>query len=235
MNGTTTVNGIMVTSVSTGSVYNYSPNNTVCGGGNLGPYGLAVGTGGVWSLNLTFAQPVNDVVFIVRLAGDFIGSENYTFTSNGGNVTIPFNNSCGSTIIGNTIIGGTAQHLGEETFVIHSPNAHTQLTIDSPGGHAGSVIGICSTSIVLGTNDVKNNIESNMLAIYPNPIKNTMTISSKETLKSYKIIDGSGKLILSSSLKGNKQEINLSSVQSGSYLISIETDKQIVSKKLIKE
>ncbi|WP_454045593.1 T9SS type A sorting domain-containing protein [Chryseobacterium sp. Marseille-Q8038] len=36
-------------------------------------------------------------------------------------------------------------------------------------------------------------------------------------------------------LKGNKQEINLSSIQTGNYVITIETEKQTISKKLIKQ
>jgi hypothetical protein len=37
-----------------------------------------------------------------------------------------------------------------------------------------------------------------------------------------------------SSLKGNKQEVNISSIQTGNYIVTIETDKQTVNKKLIK-
>ncbi|RNA61060.1 T9SS C-terminal target domain-containing protein [Chryseobacterium nematophagum] len=235
VNGQTTINGVTVTTSSTGSVIYYPANLTVCGGGHLGPYGLAVGTQGVWSLTLTFDQPVNDVIFIVKQAGDYLAPETFTFTSNGGSVTIPSHNSCYSTINGNTIVGGTSQGLGEGTFTIHSSNAYTQLKIDSPGFHAGSTMGICSASIVLSTNDFNNKKERDIVTIYPNPVKNMITISSKETLKSYKIFDESGRLILSSSLKGNGQNVNLSSIKSGNYIISVETEKQMISTKLIKK
>ncbi|EJL67520.1 T9SS type A sorting domain-containing protein [Chryseobacterium populi] len=73
------------------------------------------------------------------------------------------------------------------------------------------------------------------VGIYPNPAKNIIIISSVENLKSYKIFDEAGRLVLSSSsLKGNKLEVNLSSIQAGNYVVSIETDKQTVNKKLIK-
>jgi hypothetical protein len=61
------------------------------------------------------------------------------------------------------------------------------------------------------------------------------TITSKEALKSYKIFDQSGRLVISSSLKGNKQEINISSLKTGNYVVSVETQKQTVNKKLIKQ
>ncbi|KMQ67294.1 hypothetical protein ACM39_14170 [Chryseobacterium sp. FH2] len=74
------------------------------------------------------------------------------------------------------------------------------------------------------------------VGIYPNPAKTMITISSKENLKSYKIFDASGRLITSaSSLKGNNAEVNLSSVQTGNYVITVETEKQTVTKKLIKQ
>jgi hypothetical protein len=80
------------------------------------------------------------------------------------------------------------------------------------------------------------NVKDNYINIYPNPAKNMIVISSKENLKSYKIYDEAGRLITSkSSLKGNKQEVNISSMQTGNYVVSVETDKQTVTKKLIKQ
>ncbi|CAA7387083.1 M12 family metallo-peptidase [Chryseobacterium fistulae] len=71
--------------------------------------------------------------------------------------------------------------------------------------------------------------------IFPNPTKNIITISSQEGLKSYKIYDGTGRIIISSSLlKGNKIDVDLSSIKEGNYLITIETEKQIIQEKLIK-
>lgn len=63
-----------------------------------------------------------------------------------------------------------------------------------------------------------------------------MIISSKEGLKVYKIYDEAGRLMLSSSsLKGNKEKVKLSTIQTGAYIITIETEKQTVNKKLIKQ
>ncbi|SDR08251.1 Por secretion system C-terminal sorting domain-containing protein [Chryseobacterium soldanellicola] len=79
------------------------------------------------------------------------------------------------------------------------------------------------------------NVKNSSINIYPNPARNMIVISSKENLKSYKIYDETGRLVSGSSLKGNKQEVNISSMQTGNYVVSIETDKQTVSKKLIKQ
>ncbi|RNA62841.1 T9SS C-terminal target domain-containing protein [Chryseobacterium nematophagum] len=62
-----------------------------------------------------------------------------------------------------------------------------------------------------------------------------MVISSKEILKSYKVFDKTGTLTLFSSLNGNETEIHLSLLKTGNYIISIETEKQTVNKKFIKQ
>ena len=235
--GVTNVNGIQVISSSSGSVTSYSDNYPICNGNTIST-GLLVGLNGLWSITLTFDQPVNDLILLLGGADDANGSnggEKFIFNSNGGTVSISSNNSCASTISGNTIIsgvGGSSPYFGSGTFKISSPNQYTTLTINGPGGNTGSLIGICSAS-VLKVKDV-NTIE-NTVGFYPNPVKNNMVISSKEAMKSYKIFDKAGRLLISSPLKGNKQEVNLSSLKTGNYVISIETEYKTVNRKLIKQ
>ncbi|MFC3157751.1 Por secretion system C-terminal sorting domain-containing protein [Chryseobacterium arachidis] len=87
---------------------------------------------------------------------------------------------------------------------------------------------------VLAVEDV--NTKDNSVNIYPNPAKNVITISSKDALKSFKIYDEAGRLIKSeSSLKGTKFDVNISSMQTGNYVVTVETEKQKITKKLIKQ
>lgn len=87
---------------------------------------------------------------------------------------------------------------------------------------------------VLAVEDV--NTKDNSVNIYPNPAKNTITISSKEALQSFKIYDEAGRVIRSeSSLKSNKVEVNISSMQTGNYIVTVETEKQKTTRKLIKQ
>ncbi|GAA5101504.1 M12 family metallo-peptidase [Chryseobacterium ginsengisoli] len=87
---------------------------------------------------------------------------------------------------------------------------------------------------VLAVEDV--NTKDNSVNIYPNPARNVITISSKDALKSFKIFDEAGRLIKSeSSLKGNKFDVNISSMQTGNYVVTVETEKQKITKKLIKQ
>lgn len=87
---------------------------------------------------------------------------------------------------------------------------------------------------VLAVEDV--NTKDNSVSIYPNPARNILTISSKEALKSFSIYDEAGRLIRSeSSLKGNKLDVNISSMQTGNYVVTVETEKQKITKKLMKQ
>ncbi|GEN74698.1 M12 family metallo-peptidase [Chryseobacterium hagamense] len=87
---------------------------------------------------------------------------------------------------------------------------------------------------VLAVEDI--NTKDNSVSIYPNPAKNILTISSEEILKSFRIYDEAGRLIRSeSSLKGYKLDINISLMQTGNYIVTVETEKRTITRKLIKQ
>ncbi|KMQ64997.1 zinc metalloprotease [Chryseobacterium angstadtii] len=163
------------------------------------------------ALTMTFTQ------FALEQDYDFM------YVYNGPSVASPlFAN--GNNLTGNTVPGPFTS--------THSSGAITVKFVSDPGAIANGWKASFSCN-VLGVDDVVKNDSG--ISIYPNPAKNMMVISSKEALKSYKIYDESGRLVLSaSSLKGNKQEVNISSIQTGNYIVTVETDKQTVNKKLIK-
>ncbi|CAA7196043.1 T9SS type A sorting domain-containing protein [Chryseobacterium potabilaquae] len=236
-NGITTVNGVQVSYTSTGSVREagFSPFLKLCqGGGSLSSgSSLQVGAQGSWSLVINFDRPINDVKVVLSGVDSTLGAENFVFNSNGGPVTISSENYCGMSIGGNQLIADPTG-AGGGIFKIHTFIPYTQLVISGQGGSDGSALGICSTSIsVLGVKDVVNG-QNNSIDIFPNPTKGLTTISSQEKLKSYKVFTESGRLIHSAPLKGNKQELNLSSLEAGYYMLSVETEKQKVNKKIIK-
>ncbi|RNA62466.1 T9SS C-terminal target domain-containing protein [Chryseobacterium nematophagum] len=233
--GSTTVNGVQVSYMSTGSVENggFSTFLKICqSGGSLSSgSSLKVGGQGSWSLVINFDKPINDVKVVLSAVDSTTGAENFVFNSNGGPVSISSENYCGIAIGGNQLI---ANPVGGGIFKVHTIIPYTQLIISGQGGSDGSILGICSTSIsVLGVKDVVNG-QNSTIDIFPNPTKGITTISSQEKLKSYKVFTESGRLIHSAPLKGNKQEINLSSLETGSYMLSVETEKQKINKKIIK-
>lgn len=157
---------------------------------------------------------------------EFALEEDYDFMSiyNGPSTASPvFAN--GNNLTGSTIPGPFTS--------THSSGAITVKFVSDPGvtDNGWKVNFSCN---VLGVNDVTKN--NNMITVYPNPAKNMIVISSKDVLRSYTIYDEAGRLVMSaSSLKGNKQEVNVSSIQTGNYIVTVETDKQTVNKKFIKQ
>lgn len=131
---------------------------------------------------------------------------------------------------GNNLSGSTVPG----PFTSTDPSGAITVRFVSDGGVTGNGWKVNFSCGVLAVEDITT--KNNSIDIYPNPAKNMITLSSKERLKGYKIYDEAGRLVASdSSLKGNKQEINLSSIQTGNYVLTVETEKQTVNKKLIKQ
>jgi len=77
-----------------------------------------------------------------------------------------------------------------------------------------------------------NRISPNRFKIYPNPSSGIVRIESKKTIHSLWITDLRGKLVLFESNAPN--ELDLSSLASGSYIISIQTKQGVQKQKFIK-
>ena len=86
---------------------------------------------------------------------------------------------------------------------------------------------------VLGTDEAVN---QKSISISPNPVKNQFKINGIQKIENVKVFDQSGKLILefnSDSIARNSFDI--SKLKTGTYIVTIKSVKETVSKKLIKE
>ena len=75
---------------------------------------------------------------------------------------------------------------------------------------------------------------SSKILIYPNPVKNTLNLSSTNgmEIKNIKIYDVYSRLIKEFF---NSSEMDISNLKSGNYLLKIQTENEIISKIFIKE
>ena len=74
------------------------------------------------------------------------------------------------------------------------------------------------------------------LKIYPNPVKDILTVDFKDGLKEIRIINNLGQTVLNKMLNGVKQDIDVSKLSRGIYYIQVENkNKEILSSKFIKE
>jgi alpha-tubulin suppressor-like RCC1 family protein len=155
-NGTITINGVTVTSVSTRAVVQYAPAFSGCA--SLSPNSLLVGkhvtasdgTPAPWSITLTFDKPVNDLVLLLAGGGRISTgyNENFIFNGNNGPISTSSSEYCNASTAGNVIdLWSAGSQEGGGKFKVHSTRPFTQLVINGSGGANGSYLGICSESI----------------------------------------------------------------------------------------
>ncbi|WP_027383466.1 T9SS type A sorting domain-containing protein [Epilithonimonas caeni] len=76
-------------------------------------------------------------------------------------------------------------------------------------------------------------INKTQINIFPNPTSDFINIKSDGTIKTIKLYNAAGSLVKTES--NDLSKINISTFPKGNYLISIETDSGIETKKIIKE
>lgn len=79
-------------------------------------------------------------------------------------------------------------------------------------------------------NDIK--ADNNTISVYPNPAKDFITVNSVATIKTVKVYNTVGQVVVEKSVKDNVTKINVSELKSGVYFVATETEKGIVTKKI---
>lgn len=90
-------------------------------------------------------------------------------------------------------------------------------------------------SFVGGTTSIANFNKSNVaMNVYPNTFDAELNIESDTQLNSYVIYEISGKVIQQGALNGLQETINTQTINSGTYLMMVNTLEGTVSKKIVK-
>jgi len=85
-----------------------------------------------------------------------------------------------------------------------------------------------------GLNDVSNNLPANNLEMFPNPVKDVLTVNATEKSVA-KIYNTTGQLMISQLIDGSNNRISVEQLTKGIYIIKLNGDGKEYSKKLIKE
>lgn len=101
---------------------------------------------------------------------------------------------------------------------------------DVSGYHGSGDYWIVKLDATIGV--AENIIDDSATLVYPNPFINQIHLKTEELLKHVEIYDVLGKLRLEE--KNNFQQINVTSLQKGFYLVKIETSRGVITKKMIK-
>lgn len=127
------------------------------------------------------------------------------------------------------------------TYILIAPNKQIIETDMWPIDNAASFTTFFATHnlapkscAITGINNAQETIEN--VTIYPNPVLNNVHIKTNENLKSVKVFDVLGNLLLNETISsGNQYEINMSSFQTGVYFVEINSEKGAVIKKIHKK
>ncbi len=89
------------------------------------------------------------------------------------------------------------------------------------------------TTTPVGLNTVA---KTNAAKLYPNPATETLYVEvNNPAIKELKVMDVTGKLVLSQSVSTNKEAINISSLPSGTYYLQLVSDTQTVGARFVKQ
>ncbi len=80
-----------------------------------------------------------------------------------------------------------------------------------------------------------SNATKNALQVYPNPVVDMLNINADSKVKSVNVYDAAGKLVSSHVLNAAKNQVNLSRLSAGVYVVSVETEKGTQTVKVIKK
>lgn len=88
----------------------------------------------------------------------------------------------------------------------------------------------------LNTMSVSDKTFASGVSIYPNPVLNTLNISSEIVVQSAEVYDVTGRMVKSVKFNGlTTNAINVSSLTGGNYIVKLKSGEQTVARKFIKQ
>lgn len=216
----------------------------------------AVSGDGKWALGSTYTKAImwNETAGLKEL--------NYTHTSNPEAVGVATASNYDASIVIGYYIGEEYSIPGDGEGFIYLKNSGIKnlntyvkslgfddlgITFSSPlamSSNGKQIIGVGSKAnglmvpflitlpdSVLATNNVK----SNDLEIYPNPVVTDLNVKTSGKIESFDIFDMSGKKVTSNKSVAGDKSINVASLPKGTYLLKLIIDGEIVTKQFVKK
>ncbi|MFC7356292.1 T9SS type A sorting domain-containing protein [Jejudonia soesokkakensis] len=160
-------------------------------------------------------------------------------------ITIQVDSSCSVTITGADVDNGSSDNCSIASLAVspssftcadEGPNAVT-LTVTDVNGNISTCTSIVTVERILSVEDITNQLST--IHLFPNPANDVITISNPNSipLKELIIYDMAGRIVVSRNLSDIVTElnINISSLQSANYFVTIRGVDGQVNKKLTKK
>jgi hypothetical protein len=138
-------------------------------------------------------------------------------------------------------LGATSTTYSTQTALTPNTLYNYRLRYTSPNGNSDWSVVASGTTLVITADELTNNLE-NTVEMFPIPAQNnifvkpTINLDGKVTVK---ILGANGASIITKNYQGIKankaEEINISSLKSGIYIMQLQTKKGKVAKKFLKQ
>ena len=76
---------------------------------------------------------------------------------------------------------------------------------------------------------------ANNIKLSPNPVTDILNIENDYQINSIKIYNQLGQMVFGKEINNNKTQLDLSVINSGIYIVSIETEKGTINHKIVKK
>lgn len=210
----------------------YSRSNVV----SNDPYGAAGGLLGEIQTNFMVKNSYSTgTVIATNAAGGFVGlvgnmiSENNYFDTESSNMTDGVGDINGPPNDFN-IVGKSTSEMKSVDLVnlLNDGNTDGPWGIDSSRNDGYPILEQILSVGDFGINDLS-------LKIYPTIVDQNFTISAEENLTAYQIYNVNGGLVSEGKLNSNLAEVNVGSLGSGIYFVQIQSENNVITKKIIKK
>lgn len=190
--------------------------------------------------NITFNQEYNGFITLQPVLGYSFDYDDYKFTMpSNGSFNITINNSF-SNILTFRIVDTSLNAVYTNTV---APNSTIPFTTSLNSGQYYLEFYATPTSTsyqfpytftIQNTLSIDDNLVDNTFSIYPNPTNSKVNIKSESKFDEVEIYNVLGQKVLSSKILDN-QEINMSSLTSGTYFLKLKSESLIKNAKIIKQ
>lgn len=104
------------------------------------------------------------------------------------------------------------------------------IQVDRYSGTTAGTFGIQVTA-ALGLNE----FEENTFVAYPNPVKDVLNLSYSLEMSSVKVINLLGQVVVTKALNSTETQLDLTSLQAGTYLVQVTVGTQVKTIKIVKQ
>lgn len=186
-----------------------------------------------------------DPVYTIYVDGLEIGDEVATFDGDkmvGSTIISAEDVFANNIAIFKTLNSGDGYEVGNKiSFKVWSAKNNTEVTADylftNPFGNAYMNYEFPNNdgeySVAYFTKNSSNIANEANISIYPNPVKNSLNIDSQELIENVQVFNYLGSLVFEQKCNSNSVKVNTSDFIKGMYLIQINTNSGVSTKRLV--